>query len=240
MIQKYDFFALPVVDQKNHLLGVITHDDAMEIFEEETTEDIEKGSGIGGERGDVAYLQTSVLTHFKRRILWVIGLAFTALVSGYVLLASEKQLQSAYILALYLPMIVAAGGNTGSQSATMIIRSMSLGELSSGQFFRAIWKELRIGLLMGLVLGTCIALQIQFLPIHNIDTGISAVTIATIVGFSLTIQVLSSTFIGAALPLLATMARLDPAVVASPAITTLVDITGMIIYFAIASSLLAI
>ena len=122
----------------------------------------------------------------------------------------------------------------------MIIRAMALGELSSGQFFRAVWKEMRVGLLLGIMLGTCIAAQIHFLPIQQVDNGLSAITFAAVVGFSLTAQILSSTIIGATLPLLATMARLDPAVVASPAITTLVDITGMIIYFAIASSLLAI
>jgi len=240
MMQKYDLVAMPVVDQKNHLLGVITHDDAMDILEEETTEDIEKASGIGGERGDIAYLQIPVLTHFKRRFLWVLGLALAALASGLILHSYEDQLESAFILMLYLPMIVAAGGNTGAQSATMVIRSMALGELSSGQFYRAIWKELRVGLLLGLVLGSCIAAQIHFLPIVQVDSGLSAVAFASVVGFSLTIQILSSTIIGATLPLLATLAKLDPAVVASPAITTLVDITGMIIYFAIASSLLAI
>ncbi len=240
MMQKYDFVALPVVNKKDHLLGVITHDDAMDILEEETTEDIEKASGIGGERGDIAYLQIPVLTHFKRRFLWVLALALAALASGVILHSYEKELNSAFILTLYLPMIVAAGGNTGAQSATMIIRSMALGELSSGQFFRAVWKEMRVGMLLGLVLGICIALQIHFLPLHQVDSGLSALAFAAVVGFSLTIQILSSTIIGAALPLLATTAKLDPAVVASPAITTLVDITGMIIYFAIASSLLAI
>ncbi len=240
MMQKYDFVAMPVVNEKDHLLGVITHDDAMDILEEETTEDIEKGSGIGGERGDIAYLQIPVITHFKRRFLWVLGLALTALASGVILHSYKTELDSAFILMLYLPMIVAAGGNTGAQSATMIIRSMALGELSAGQFTRAVWKEMRVGMMLGLVLGACIAAQIHFLPIHQVDDGLSALAFAAVVGFSLTIQILSSTIIGAALPLLATLARLDPAVVASPAITTLVDISGMIIYFAIASSLLAI
>lgn len=240
MMMKYDFVALPVVDQKGHLLGVITHDDAMDIFEEETTEDIERSSGIGGERGGVAYLQIPVLTHFKRRFLWVLGLALTALASGWILHSYEKELHAAFILTLYLPMIVAAGGNTGAQSATMIIRSMALGELSTGQFSRAVWKEMRVGMLLGLVLGACIAAQIHFLPIQRVDGGLSALAFAAVVGFSLTAQILSSTIIGASLPLLATLARLDPAVVASPAITTLVDVSGMIIYFAIASSLLAI
>ncbi len=240
MMKKYDFVALPVVDQKNHLLGIITHDDAMEILEEETTEDIERSSGIGGERGDMAYLQIPVVTHFKRRFLWVLGLALTALASGWVLHSYEDELNAAFILTLYLPMIVAAGGNTGAQSATMIIRSMALGELSSEQFFRAVWKEMRVGMLLGLVLGIAIAAQIQFLPIQRVDGGLSALAFAAVVGFSLAAQIVSSTVIGASLPLLATLGRLDPAVVASPAITTLVDISGMVIYFAIATSLLGI
>lgn len=238
MISRYDLMALPVVDDSNRLLGVITHDDAMEILEEESTEDIERQSGIGGDRGDLAYLQTSVVAHFRRRVGWVLVLAFLALLSGWVLVEYEEIMKKFYILALYLPMVVAAGGNTGAQSATMVIRSMALGELGPRQFGRVIWKELRIGSLLGLLIGVCVGLQVHFLLPGSLFGEASLLHTALVVGIALTAQICTSTLIGAALPLLARLARLDPAVVASPAITTIVDVTGCVIYFTLARVLL--
>jgi len=234
MIARYDLMALPVVDEEGRLLGVITHDDALEILEEESTEDMERISGIGGQ-SDLAYLQTSAVAHFKRRFGWILALAFLALASGFILHAFESVLKTHYILALYLPMVVAAGGNTGAQSATMVIRAMSLGELDTREFWRVIWKEGRIGIMLGSLLGLCVALQINFLLPPGFDTGsVSALQIAFVVGVSLMAQVLTSTLIGAGLPLLAKKVNLDPAVVASPAITTLVDMSGSVIYFGLA------
>ncbi len=239
MISRYDLMALPVVDEADRLLGVITHDDALEILEEESTEDMEKLSGIGGERGVSSYLQTGVLVQFRRRIGWVIILAFLALLSGWVLHAYEEVMVSFYVLAFYLPMVVAAGGNTGAQSATMVIRAMSLGEIGPREFFRVVWKEGRIGILLGLCLGICVALQVRFLfPSDLMGEGVNAVFIAAVVACSLVIQILSSTIIGAVLPLAARACRLDPAVVASPAITTIVDVSGCVIYFSLAQAFL--
>jgi len=238
MIARYDLLALPVVNETNQLLGVITHDDALEILEEESTEDMEKSSGIGGDRGDLAYLQTSVWTHLRRRFVWVLVLAFLALASGVVLLQSEDILKAYYVLALYMPMVVAAGGNTGAQSATMVIRAMSLGELGPSEFWRVVWKEFRIGIFLGGLLGICVAFQIQFLLPAHITEGVSLMKVTYVVGLALTAQVLTSTLTGAALPILARMAKLDPAVVASPAITTLVDVSGSLIYFALARTLI--
>ncbi len=240
MIARYDMVALPVINEKNQLIGVITHDDAIEIIEEESTEDIEKISGIGGDRGELSYLNTGVFQHFRRRFGWVLVLAFLAIISGVVLLKSEEVIKDFYILSLYMPMVVAAGGNTGSQAATMVIRAMSLGELTPGQFLRVVWKELRIGLVLGSLLGSCVALQVYFLlPDAFNPQNLSLLKVGIVVGFSLAAQVASSTSIGATLPLAARACRLDPAVVASPAITTLVDVTGMIIYFGLAKVLLA-
>lgn len=238
MIARYDLMALPVVDEEDRLLGVITHDDALEILEQESTEDIEKISGIGGGRGEQAYLQTPVWSHFRRRFGWVLILAFLALSSGMVLLNFEDVLKSYYLLALYFPMVVAAGGNTGAQSATMVIRAMSLGELDTREFGRVIWKEGRVGILLGIVLGACVALQIQFfLPGSFHPEGVSLGQVAFVIGVALTAQIVSSTLFGALLPILARMVRLDPAVVASPAITTIVDLSGTLIYFSIAKML---
>lgn len=238
MIARYDLLALPVVDDNERLLGVITHDDALEILEAESTEDMERISGIGGDRGEQAYLQTPVVAHFRRRFGWVLILGFLALTSGLVLLKFEEVLKSYYLLALYFPMVVAAGGNTGAQSATMVIRAMALGELDVKEFWRVIWKETRIGVLLGALLGSCVALQILFLlpeAFHPENVKLSQV--AFVVGVALTAQIFSSTLFGALLPILARAFRLDPAVVASPAITTIVDLSGSFIYFGIAQVL---
>lgn len=238
MIARYDLMALPVIDNSNRLVGVITYDDALDIIEEESTEDMEKISGIGGERGDQAYLQISTFAHLKRRFGWVLVLAFLALTSGIVLHSYEEVLTAYYVLAIYFPMVVAAGGNTGAQSATMVIRAMSLGELDTREFGRVIWKETRVGIMLGALLGICVALQISFLlPTSLIPEGISLFTVAMVVACALTIQICTSTLFGALLPILARMMKLDPAVVASPAITTIVDVSGAIIYFSLAKSI---
>ncbi|NNE91305.1 MAG: magnesium transporter, partial [Verrucomicrobiales bacterium] len=214
MVARYDLLALPVVDADGRLLGVITHDDAIDILEKETTEDMERIGGIGGERGDLAYLQTSVTGHVKRRFWWVLVLAFLALASGIIMFAYEDTLKAYFVLAIYLPMVIAAGGNTGGQSATMIIRAMSLGELGPQEFRRVIFKEMRIGMILGGLLGIFVALQIQFLlPDGVVDEGISVFRIAIVVGLSLLAQITTSTLFGAILPIGARAAKLDPAVV---------------------------
>lgn len=237
MIARYDLMALPVVDGENRLLGLITHDDALEILEEESTEDLELQSGIRGD-SDQAYLHTSVINHLKRRLGWVVVLAFLALISGVVLLKYEDVMKSFYILALYFPMVVAAGGNTGAQSATMVIRALALGELGPGQFVRVVWKELRVGAILGAVIGLCVAFQVRFLLPESVTGGVDIADTSLVVGMALTAQIFTSTLIGAILPILARMLRLDPALVASPAITTIVDVSGAIIYFTLARMLL--
>ena len=241
MFTKYDMTLLPVVDEYDHLLGVITHDDVLEIIEEESTEDIEKMSGIAGEQSEQTYLNTSVATHFKRRFPWLLVLALLAISSGYVMLHFEHMLSSIYLLALYLPMVVAAGGNTGGQAATMVIRAMSLGELEAGSTAKVIAKELFLGIFLGATLGCCIALITLFvLPIFNppLPENIAMSTFALAVSLALGAQITTSTLSGALLPLGARAIKLDPAVVAAPAITTLVDISGMVIYFTAAQAIL--
>ncbi len=235
MIARYDLLALPVVDEEKRLLGVITHDDALEILEEESTEDMEKISGIGGDRGDHAYLQTGVMAHFRRRFGWVLVLGFLALASGFVLHGYENVMTAYFVLAIYYPMVVAAGGNTGAQSATMVIRAMSLGELDSREFGRVVWKESRVGILLGVFLGLCVAVQVYFLlPERFAPEGLSMGLVSFVVAVALTLQIFTSTLFGALLPILARILKLDPAVVASPAITTIVDVSGSVIYFTIA------
>lgn len=238
LILKYDLISLPVIDKNNCLLGIITYDDAMEILQEETTEDIEKISGIGGKREDVDYLATSVFNHIRRRIFWILSLGFAALLSGIIIYNYENVLGACFILAIYMPMIVAAGGNTGGQSAIMVIRAMSLGEFSQKKFFLVIWKELRIGLLIGLILGIAIGLQIYLFPLSK--PTISAEKFALTVFLGLIFQVTTSTVIGATLPIMAKYLKVDPAAVASPVINTLVDISGLVIYFSLAKIILGL
>ena len=248
MMVKYDMLALPVIDNDNRLLGIITHDDALEIQEEESTEDLEKAAAIFGERDEEGYLKSPVLSHFKRRALWVFFLAIVAILSGLVIFHYESLLERVFILAVYMPMIVATGGNTGSQAATMVIRAMSLGEFTPSEFLRVVWKELRIGLALGALLGVLIALGSWVLikALISSETLVAMTdnhnlaALVAVVGIALTLQVAASTFIGAALPMLARSIKLDPAVVASPAITTIVDVLGLLIYFSIATSMLSL
>ncbi|MDB4387582.1 magnesium transporter [Akkermansiaceae bacterium] len=243
MLARYDMALVPVVDESGRLLGVITPDDAIEILEEESTEDIEKAAGIAGDQSEKTYLNTGVMVHFKRRFGWLLILALLAIASGYVMLRFESVLNEAYLLALFLPMVVAAGGNTGGQASTMVIRAMALGELDPEDTRRVAWKELRLGLLSGLLLGGAIALVAIFiLPLFRpeLPAGISFVVFGLAVAVALMAQVASSTVIGALLPIGARTIKLDPAVVAAPAITTIVDASGMVIYFTVARAMLGL
>lgn len=243
LLLKYDLIVLPVVDEFDHLLGIITHDDAMEILQEESTEDMEKFAGIAGEPVEETYLQASVLTHFKRRFVWLFFLALLAIASGYVMMRFEGTLMKIFLLSLYLPMVVAAGGNTGGQASTMVIRAMSLGELTAGTATRVLWKEFRLGMILGCTLGCSIAvLTIFILPAFRPDLpeGVTFARFGLTVAIALAAQITTSTVIGALLPLGARAIRLDPAVVAAPAITTVVDVSGMIIYFTIAQAILGL
>lgn len=243
LLLKYDLISLPVVDEFGHLLGIITHDDAMEILQEESTEDIEKIAGIGGEQSEETYLDTTIVTEFRRRAGWLVGLAFVSILSGYVMMRFGNVLSQVFLLSLFLPMVVAAGGNTGGQASTMVIRAMSLGEIDPSATWRVAWKELRTGFFLGALLGTCMAVFTVFLlPFFRpqLPPGLSLGMIGLTVAVALTTQVTSATFLGSLLPLGARAARLDPAVVSAPAIAAIVDVSGMVIYFTVARTILGL
>lgn len=243
MVRKYDLLALPVVDESHRLLGAITYDDAMEILEEESTEDMEKQAGIAGEQSEATYLRTRLIVHLKRRVGWLLGLGFLAIASGYVMIQFEPVLNSVFLLALFLPMVIATGGNTGGQASTMVIRAMSLGELEAKDSLQVAWKELRLGIFQGLILGGALALTcLTLIPLlmHDSIKGVSLPHFALAVSLALTIQVIASTLIGALLPIAARAIKLDPAVIAAPAITTIVDVSGMLIYFSTAKLFLGL
>jgi magnesium transporter len=242
-LSKYDLIVLPVVDEFHHLLGVLTYDDAMEILQEESTEDIEKLAAIAGGQSEVTYLNTGVYEHLRRRVLWLVLLAFVSMLSGYVLFRFESVLEQAFVLTMFLPMVVAAGGNAGGQAATMVIRAMALGEITPGSALRIAGKEASTGLMLGLSLGISIALFITFvLPLLHTGIGVPFhfSQLALAVSTAITLQVLSSTVLGAMLPITARGLRLDPAVVSAPSLASIVDVTGMFIYFVTASVILDI
>jgi magnesium transporter len=242
-LSKYDLIVLPVVDEFHHLLGVLTYDDALEILQEESTEDIEKLAAIGGEQSEVSYLNTTVAQHFRRRVSWLIGLAFVSIVTGYVMYRFSHLLEQAAVLSLFLPMVVAAGGNSGGQAATMVIRAMALGEINPGNALRIAWKEARTGLFLGLSLGVAIAAFITLILPHlqpHTQAHFDFPHLALAVAAAITLQVLSATVLGALLPLGARAIKLDPAVVSSPSLASTVDISGMLIYFVTAAAILGL
>jgi len=237
-IAKYDLLAIPVLNDSDALVGIITHDDVLDILQEEHTEDVEKLMAITSSSGG-NYLEISSWEHFKRRASWVVGLAAMGLVSGLVIHRNENVLQSFIILALYMPMMADTGGNTGSQSATVVIRALALQQVQLGDFFRVIFKELKVSLLLAGVLACLAYLKVFFLSYDAaIPAGHSLSEFAFLISGALGLQVITSTVIGAALPLLAAKVKVDPAVIAAPALTTVVDISGLIIYFLLAQAIL--
>jgi len=240
-ISRYGLMVLPVVDEAGTLIGIITHDDAIDVIEQERTEDMERFMAIAGKHQDTSYLQTSIWTHFSHRILWLVILAALDLVSGAVVQSYETSLSKLILLAFYMPMLADTGGNTGSQSSTVIVRALALKEIKPRDACRVVWKELRIAVLMGLVLALLAFLRVEFTGSSSpLPAALSLSQVGLAISLALAVQVISATIIGAVLPLIAAAFKLDPALVASPALTTIVDITGLLIYFGTAHLLLHI
>lgn len=240
-IQKYRLIALPVVNGDDALVGIITHDDAIDIITREHTEDLEKFMAIQGSHDAASYLRTPALTHFRNRVLWVVGLAATGLLSGTIIHHFESTLSHLMILAIYMPMLADTGGNTGSQSATVVIRALALNEITGKDMLRVLWKELRISLMLAAVLAVVAWIKVALLSGGTpLPDGLTLPRVGSVIVLALSIQVITATLVGALLPLGAARLRLDPAVVASPALTTVVDITGLLIYFTCAKLLLGI
>lgn len=222
------------------MVGIVTHDDAIEIIRAEQTEDMEKIMGIlPGEEG-ADYNTTSVWQHFSKRVVWLVSLAAFGVISGIIIHRFENLLDQLIILALYMPMVADTGGNSGSQSATVVIRAMALKQFSPSNWIRVIWKETRVAFLVAICLGILAFLKVLFLSWETtIPSNFSLFQIALVIATALSLQVITATMIGAGLPLLVKRLGGDPAVVASPAITTVVDITGLLIYFGIVTTFLA-
>ena len=240
-IQKYDLIALPVLDAGDALVGIVTHDDAIDIITQEHTEDMEKFMAIAGTHGEAVYMKTPAWVHFKNRSPWVVVLAILGLVSGFIVQSFEGLLLQFAILATFMPMLADTGGNTGSQSATLVVRALALREISPRDIFRILAKESQIAILLALLLGIiAYGRVILFGGGSTVPEQYSLYMLGFAIALALGLQVVTATLIGALLPLAAARAKFDPAVVASPALTTIVDITGLLIYFATAKLLLGI
>ncbi|HPP12422.1 MAG TPA: magnesium transporter, partial [bacterium] len=231
-IQKYDLIALPVTSPEGVLMGIITHDDALDIITQEQTEDMEKLMAITGSHETGIYLHMSVLEHFRNRVGWVVVLAILGLVSGYIVQRYEGLILQFGLLATFMPMLTDTGGNTGSQSATLVVRALALREVSTRDALKIVWKEFRVSLSLALVLALVAFGRVAFLARNCIPAGYSLWTVGLAISTALGLQVVTATLLGALLPLAVASLGHDPAVVASPALTTIVDITGLFIYFA--------
>ena len=229
--QKYDFTAMPVVDNEKRLVGIITVDDIVDILQEEATEDMEKMAAIVP--SDKPYMKTSVVETWKKRMPWLLLLMISAAFTGSILTAFEDALMAYGVLIAYIPMLMDTGGNAGGQASVTIIRGLSLGEIEFGDGFRVVWKEMRVALLCGITLAAANFLKLLFFD----RVG---VTVALVVCLTLVAAVLIAKVVGCTLPLLAKKVGFDPAVMASPFITTIVDVLSLLVYFRIAAALLHI
>ncbi len=228
-IQKYNFTAMPVVDRENRMVGIITVDDVIDIIQEETTEDIEKMAAILP--SDKPYSKVGIFETYKKRMPWLLLLMISATFTGAIITNFESALASYVVLTAYIPMLMDTGGNAGSQASVSIIRGLSLNELAFGDLFRTIWKEIRVAFLCGVTLSAA-----SFLKLILLDRV--PLSIAVVVCLTLVLVVCIAKLVGCTLPMLADRAGFDPAVMASPMITTIVDALSLLIYFTIATRLL--
>ena len=229
-IQKYDFISLPVVDSESRLVGIITVDDILDIVQEEVTEDFHKMAAM--QLPEEKYFHAGFLKHISGRVIWLFILILAATISGKILQKYSLALSSIIALVYFIPMLMGAGGNIGSQSSTLVIRAMATGELTLKQWWKVLCKEACAGIVLGIVLGlTAFVIAVIFLG----DTMLGIT-----VGTSVSIVVVVGNLAGAIAPLIFRYLRLDPAIVSAPLITTILDVTGIIIYFEIARRILSI
>lgn len=235
LFAKYDLIALPVVDKEKRLVGIITVDDVVDIMQKETTEDIEKMAAIlPTER---SYFRTGVLETFTKRIPWLLLLMVSATVTSLIITKFENALSTMVALVAYMPMLMDTGGNCGSQASVTIIRSLALGDVEFKDIFRVQWKEIRVAMICGVVLS--VANFVKIMLLDNLVLGAEVpVMVAAVVCSTICITVVIAKLIGCTLPLLAKKIGLDPAVMASPFITTTVDALSLMVYFNIATSVL--
>lgn len=225
LFRKYDLIAIPVLDQEGYIVGIVTFDDAIDVLTEETTEDIHKMAAIAS--SEESYLKTSVFEHARHRILWLLILMFSATITGAIITKYENAFTAIPLLVSFIPMLMDTGGNCGSQSSTLIIRGLAVDELHFSDFFTILWKEFRVAIVVGVVLALANGVRI-FWVYKNLS-------MAVVVAASLVVTIVIAKLVGCVLPILAKRLHMDPAIMASPLITTIVDTCSIVIYFQIAT-----
>ena len=237
-LSKYDFLALPVVDTENRLVGIVTVDDAMDVLQEEVTEDIEKMAAILP--SDKPYLKTGVWETWKARTPWLLVLMLSATFTGIILTHFESALMSCAILTSFVPMLSGTGGNSGTQASTAVIRALSLGEVHFSDVLRVLWKEFRVALSCGVCLAAANFVKMLLVDRWLLQNPAVTPMVALVVCITLVGTVLCAKLVGCSLPLLAEKIGFDPAVMASPFISTIVDSISLLIYFQVASLILGV
>ena len=238
MIEKYSLVAIPILNNDRELLGIVKYDDAIEVIKNEQSEDMEKMMGISSYSDNIDYLSISCLTNYNKRIWWLIGLFFLGIFTSLAINKFENILTQIPLLTPFLPMISSVGGNTGSQSSSLIIRALSLKEIDIRDCFRVLCKEFNIALLISITMFILAFAEGLIISLYNNQGIYSSFYIALTVGISLLIQIIFSTVLGALLPLIVKIIGKDPAVIATPAIMTIVDILSVLIYFTIAKKII--
>ncbi len=238
LFDKYDVLTIPVLDKENCIVGIVTVDDAIDVIQEEAEEDFQKMAAIAPT--DKPYLKTSVAELWKNRIPWLILLMISATFTGMIISSFEDALSKIVILTAYIPMLMGTGGNSGSQASVTVIRGLSLGEVEVRDVFRVLWKEIRVSVLCGVSLAVACFVKIILVDGMLLKTDGVTQTVALVVALTLCVTVICAKIIGALLPIGAKILKLDPAVMASPFITTIVDAVSLLVYFGIAQSFIDI
>ncbi len=238
MFSKYNFLALPVVDGENRMVGIVTFDDAMDVMEEEATEDMELMSAITP--SEKPYLKNTTFELFKNRIPWLMVLMVSATFTGLIITAFEGALAAQVALTAFIPMLMGTGGNSGSQSSVTVIRALSLGELKFRDIGVVLWKELRTAILCGVALGVVCFAKIWLIDHLLMGNPDVTLVVDAVVSLALTVTVIIAKSVGCLLPMVAKALKLDPAVMASPFISTIVDALSLLVYFLFARMLLGV
>lgn len=237
-LSKYDYLALPVVDTENRLVGIVTVDDAMDVLQEEVTEDIEKMAAILPT--EKPYLKTTTFETFKARIPWLLLLMVSATFTGQIISSFEAALASCTILTAYIPMLMDTGGNCGGQASVTVIRGISLSEIEFSDLFQVIWKEIRVAAVCGLTLAVANFGKLMIVDRLLFHNSAITVTVALVICLTMVCAVICAKVVGCTLPMFAKQLGFDPAVMASPFITTIVDAISLLIYFRFATMILGI
>ena len=230
IFDKYDYVALPVVDKEFRLVGIVTVDDAIDVMKEEASEDFEKMAAITP--NEDGYYKTPVIVHAKNRIVWLLFLMFSSIVTGAVITHYEQAFAALPVLVLFIPMIMGTGGNCGSQSSTLVIRGLAVDEIHSKDFLKVWWKEIRVAVIVGIIMAivNCIRIYIQY---KDLQLGL-------VVGLTLIVTIMISKSLGSMLPLICKKLKLDPAIMAAPLISTILDTCSVLVFFNIAVAIMHI